>query len=1124
MRRNFTRLLAAGTLLAFIPCGSLEAVEFQKLPKALLWGHEMQEADWNQVLEDRIKAGEPMPEWSDPDGKKPDAPADRAEPAEHLAFWRARYHRTSGFSPSAEARRKILEAIRADILATPETLEFLPQDEPSARIVASLLPKLPVLSAEDGEKARDTRAWIYLNSGLLREEIIKDVSHMEWARFDRSNRTDPSLNALRIREPAEAARIFKTYMDGADRGLAVIGARLMMEMAPGEESYRLKLIAAASDASLSEDVRKIAVESLLDQPWDGIESWILASIGQEAPLRGEWFFWKIHDTPDHWIPLLREKLHEGGRARTTAVELLVLFDREDSIRPLLPWLKDRDWCAASAETLTDLVKSLGKWDFPECADDLMKLMNESTAPEFKVTAATALARYKRVEAVITLKKILTNSDHEGSCDRAQLIESIQKLGGFEPSEIVPALEAYFTAFPDTGGDPDQLGEPSSIRDAGQSGDPAVRNGACFAAVLPQTPELLAAMELRAKAVAKNNPVLARNFSELAARYFVAAAGRILAEELAEEKLGERGLVLGLMHRRDRNPLWTGNEFRNLAKLPGTAGGLAAVLSGDPKLMNAALGRKSSSSQMAVLAAAGFTGDLLDLQQLRELLDSKDKVVAEASWSHLLNRVDQPALAMADKVEKSRSPEIWDARGPNQDLVRSTFGISDLPTERMSLATMIQGSETGRLSVLFYPGRAFAIRSFREGRRGICELNAAQINRLKDYVARYRIDDLPSMAMPVSDGIMYGFAHVTANQARSFSMDNPPESLAGLREFNDRKYSEGAVVYVELVKRFQKLFGELDLKFSRGEGIEILLPRERGNIKTVWKKGSDLRVFVDHSNGSGAGFWQGVDAKSGEFLGAVEEPPEVPMLEAHPQLFPGFYNDSIPSIHPWQVRTGDSLIHAGEFEEVHGLWLCRRGKDPELLTEGFFHGERVSQDGKWCLVVRRSGADLSESSKVIRINLETKETFPVDFQDAGSFSPLAFVNGAGKFLVRRARHMYPIPGKEPVGPRAAEYYLVDPAAGTLQLVKGDFSPLKEKLSRPLQATANPQVAWASKSENYINGAITYVGLYDSADFKFRPAREIKGISFESADMWVDEEEGMIYAAADGDLVKIPLKAK
>jgi hypothetical protein len=56
---------------------------------------------------------------------------------------------------------------------------------------------------------------------------------------------------------------------------------------------------------------------------------------------------------------------------------------------------------------------------------------------------------------------------------------------------------------------------------------------------------------------------------------------------------------------------------------------------------------------------------------------------------------------------------------------------------------------------------------------------------------------------------------------------------------------------------------------------------------------------------------------------------------------------------------------------------------------------------------------------------------------------------------------------------------------------------------------------------IDGTSTRIVRYDTKNFTRQVVKTIQGICFDSMDMWVDEAGGMIYAAANGDLVRVPL---
>lgn len=89
--------------------------------------------------------------------------------------------------------------------------------------------------------------------------------------------------------------------------------------------------------------------------------------------------------------------------------------------------------------------------------------------------------------------------------------------------------------------------------------------------------------------------------------------------------------------------------------------------------------------------------------------------------------------------------------------------------------------------------------------------------------------------------------------------------------------------------------------------------------------------------------------------------------------------------------------------------------------------------------------------------------------------------------------------------------------------GKVIAAKDGSSVTLQKTSDGEGLWVA------NG-VTYSGENPkTAILRIDPKRPTKqevlalnGIDFDSEAMWVDEAEGMIYAATDGDLVRIPLK--
>ena len=257
--------------------------------------------------------------------------------------------------------------------------------------------------------------------------------------------------------------------------------------------------------------------------------------------------------------------------------------------------------------------------------------------------------------------------------------------------------------------------------------------------------------------------------------------------------------------------------------------------------------------------------------------------------------------------------------------------------------------------------------------------------MRGYVTKYRVDDLPPLRQPIADGIEYDYKHMTRDDIHSVWMNNPPTGRApgepSCAFFDgDEPYSKGIVIYGQLVNLFDDLFDELVMKYTYGDAAEVLIPREKADITSVWKQGDDLRVLVGSRGGVIA--WQAVDLKTWRLTGPVAAPP-------------------IPS---------------------DGYLLDRAGK----------------------LTPSNGAAELSSDDRPLR-------------------------------------------------------------------------PL-----RSLQAAATEGEVWAADGET-ISGKppTTKILRYDTKDSTRRSIQTIEGIEFDSMAMWVDEAEGRIYAAANGDLVRISL---
>lgn len=1095
-------------------CAGFARAGIEELPEALL-GYQLPDVDWSAILDDRIKAGLALPELPPEDT----GPPETASPAELLAYWREDWPWREKREPSPAIREKILEAVKAKPLAIPDALPGLPLSEEAVKVVLALTPRLPATTEEDLKDLRKVRAWLFRHGGMLREELVADARLARWESYLSNEGSDDTLEALKVGEPALARKIFGDLAKGDNRGLAVVATRLLAEMSEPEEAqaWRDQLVAAAANPGFPEKARQIAVESLSSGEWPGKDDWFVGAMKEENPGDVSWFSRLVYDAPDRWIgPLVAMVGGENRHAHNHAVCLLVrLSDRPEAIRPLLPWLKDPDWAKGFYSTRLNLVQSLEEVELPECVPGLRHLVLHDSEESCVSYACKALLHYQAKEAVPDMKAAIPRPDLKRS--RHAMAEAIYGLGGFSTEEVAAYIEVFFTEIPAP-----EDGRGFSYGALGEM-TPAASVGSYLAKSASGDPVLSDILLKRAAVLEEEHPEAARALLNFVAVSPAPAGLKALASLLEGGQLAEEPLIKALERRRDNAATWDGTEFKLLTARGGVAGGLAAVLSGDRKAMDKALAAGEFSKQIAVIAAARITEDPLDIDRLAEIYQRGDaddddekeptdegQELGDAAWSYLRDREDPKAASF---VKNHRADPLDHVFGVEEVLRKRKLPYRGA-SEIFTLAEMSNGATRSCWYLIVHADQVLAVRSSRSGRVGTCTITPEKIEGLRNYVATYRADELPPLKWDMQDGVSYDYRHATRDGERSVFMSNPPTSRQGvlyMMEGDDNKFSKGVVLYCNLLRHFEELFGSLTLDYGYGPGIEILSTREEAIARTVWKRDTDIRVLIDETSQ-----WRTFSSPHGRLLEEAGRPPGFLFPASHDERYPGMEIAELRR--PWLHRSGEGMIRNGKHHDKNGLWRYSLGKDPELVSEGKFAGEVVSSDGRWCVAVKIA---TGEPDTMVRINLETKEVLPLALEAADHFSVITFENSHGKFLIEGRRDS---DGK--AGPENPEFHLMDPASGKLEEVRGEFDPLRDEDLRPLQAGNEPFMVWAADVREMSGSETsrTVVGKYDTKAFKFTPVKEIEGISFRSSSMWVDEAEGMIYAAAGGDLVKIPMEAK
>lgn len=388
---------------------------------------------------------------------------------------------------------------------------------------------------------------------------------------------------------------------------------------------------------------------------------------------------------------------------------------------------------------------------------------------------------------------------------------------------------------------------------------------------------------------------------------------------------------------------------------------------------------------------------------------------------------------------------------------------------------------------------------------------------------------------------------------------------------------------ELFERFESFKkGNLKLRYLLAEkikGLEVLLADDNFPVYSVWKKDNDLRFLVeDKIRGEeiekafleqiktelpadeNASLYQLIEKRrqekafdhyawrtleNGKPGQVVPQPAEAQFLRDETQV--GELPQIASTARAWQIRTKNGEIHAGNFYDG-GLFRIVPGQAPVKIKDGRFINPIVTPDGKWATAAK-GGDQWNEVLTAVRINLQTGKEFPVAVPPADAFYPVAFLASHNKFLLYRAkgiygryRYMIGEAGADESGeetetveyiapyqkraeqkpnpsPKTPEFYLLDANTGAVQLVKGEFRPLRELTYRPLQPTTNANEFWAAIYNPQTK--MTEIGRYNEKTFMFQAVKQIPDIKLNSMDIWVDEKEAKVYFVYRGHLLALPL---
>lgn len=1076
--------------------------------------------NWAEVLDAKLAAGLPVPPA--PVAKPP---SDRAAPELLRSYWTSAWPWENGMGPSPEARRKIMQAVRKYPDELAGSLVALSTDAASLDEVAEMMDKLP--DKEDYEKnaRRKVRAWLFRHGGRMREQVLEDCLHPDWEAVSRYPKPDPSLDAVAAREPLEAERILRKLVDGPDPRSAVLAAGLLERGAAPQdkEGWRKRLLAAAENRDFSKDARRLAVRFLAKQEWPGRDAWVLSRLRSPDCGDPRWFDTIVEQAPKYWIPILAEIARGEDRgARNRVVDLLLWSDFDekaapDALRILLPWLTDPTW-ADNLEWRKGFLQQLAQSDLPECTGLLTTMLVKEESSTCIESAATILARYHVKAAVPALKEALARC--QGHSAIAEVVESIRSLEEFSHAEILAGLQAYYTAFPT-----DDLRDGFG-RGLGAEGKPAEVIGQAYAKKLPDDAVLVQAILQRSHELLDKNPPLAANLQHGLMIGAPTQVEALFAQRISKGSIRPDELAAALFHCRDKN--WDVHAFDKLRDLKGSAAAILAVLTHDRPSIASVLAAKDQPAWTALLEAARLAKEPLDFKRVAELMVMDDYDDSGSARNYLQSREEPEARNLVNRFDASEDPNSlasWDPQlgrfgraGEIAEFLKNHHAFVDVPKDIISLQSISNGSSHDQWHVVIGNQSAWVVHEFRGGRIGVGRIDPETVAQIRAFLTTYQVDELESLVRPeIADGVCFSYLHASAAGIRTLYIENPPSEIpssAPLATMDRGAYSRGMVIYGQWVDLIRTTVDSAELKLTYTNGAQIVVANEVEEAVTVWARGKDLRILT----GEGAGAkWLAVDPANGAIRGPAEEPAECPVIKEN--------KDSAHVPKPsWfesrksYTRAGDGYLYVGKIDEVEGIWRYLKNEEPKLIAKGTFLEPLATADGKWCVVAKTAdGKAWDAPNSVVRIDLTSLQLLPVALEAADEFNVRTYLPGKGKFLLERSRG-WASAGEPGTGPESPEFHLLDAASGALERVEGDFEGLENQSLRPLQIAQQAGSVWMARPD----GNSTHVGRYDLGTFQFEAIREIKGLTFQSTEMWVDAEANSIYAVVNGDLIRLPLQ--
>ena len=1104
------------------------------------------ESKTESVIEALLEAPAPPPDWREYLKKRketlPSKPSTDA-PIEQLKnYWRSAPQTEA---PDERTRMRLLEACEG---APEEIAELLPRLALDSPAVQDRLKKLydrlvAERRGEDASKVEMIRDALMTHSKYFRDELVRRV-------FFPDDIGEPAFIAATsalIRLDRDAAKqLFLKESASTDLMRRVLSLSNLRKQFATEvdphiaEGWLSDLKRIAADPKSAREPRGFALKAVMSTKTDENDQWFLElfrdpaldnvrEYSDESTLLGN----VVATRPDYWIPKIASLVgNKNAAIHANAVHALIYFQREraraDALRPLLPWLENPNWAPDPKEIhgRSSLIANLDRVDLPEAVPGLLKVLQ--TASDYDLaSAAEALAHYKAREAIGPLKGAVKKEKDEQI--RRRITRALVDLGGFSTQEMVEALKLYALQISTESGRK-QVEAASEILPKRQL-DPRVSMGRELASSELSDDRLAAELLAEAERLSATNPEAADTLRQFGAQWQTPSGTRAIIDRLRAGNF-TADWVKQLVEQRKQ----LAAPLTEVHDLTGTALGIQAGLTEDPALVNRVLETQDRLAQRALLAVARLARGELPIRPIAVWLTSQDQTLVRAAESYLEANDSREArtelLHRAPGTAKILGARWWFDPG------HFTFGAFDETEKRLrNLVLKEKGPETiyallsegywggdGQRVLVVENGKTVLRGDDGNGRTRECEVPAAEMKSLVEWLERERIEDLPPFNTGTADGLQWEFVRLNRDGGRRIFMNNPPFGAGAARvEFDDARRGPEPAIYGELTRRFTTLT-ERPMKvvyrtLAEVRGYQIVHPREKGEVVAI-RKEKDQLVAGIRLPSEDATAWHRVSESglSNDFQ--VEKREKKPTDE--------------PDDH-------DAVeVHEGPFREKKlqpiwvnknredGLWILAKDGKAELIAKGNFGRPVVCPGGEWIVVAKTPpGENWGVPNGVVRIHFPDKRMIPVELPPADNFNPLAWIAPHQRVLLYRQRDdprlLPPRDQEDPnAGPEKPEFYLLDPATGQHERVEGDFRPLQKPEGHDLQSTGKPNEFWAVIIEEADDRKSTAVlGKYSTEQFRFTESLRFPEMWFNSWDCFVDAPNHQVWLAINGDLLRLAL---